>query len=162
MTRCIEKKGIDARISFTGHSLGGALAQYMAIMRGRSAETFGALGILEALEVLRDKYDAGYPYPVINHVALGDAFGMYGHHSGKRSTHVGCDGFHDARLLCTSIQASVDGMRSYHGHTMDRYFGRFVATGAAASPRGQTYQNGKTYQKFKRFNGAGVAKDDYI
>ena len=66
----LKQKGIKARISFTGHSLGGALAQYMAIAaKGCPAETFGAPGILDALGELRSKYDPGYPYPVVNHVA---------------------------------------------------------------------------------------------
>ena len=51
----LKKESIDARISFTGHSLGGALAQYMAIAaQGCPAETFGAPGILDALGKLKD------------------------------------------------------------------------------------------------------------
>ena len=74
---------IQAQISFTGHSLGGALAQYMAIAaKGCPAETFGAPGILDALGILRGKYNPGYSYPVVNHVAFGDMFGMYGRHLG--------------------------------------------------------------------------------
>ena len=80
----IEQEGIQAQISFTGHSLGGALAQYMAIFaKGCSAVTIGAPGVLDALGELRSKYDPSYPYPVVNHVARGDAIGHYGRHLGR-------------------------------------------------------------------------------
>jgi pimeloyl-ACP methyl ester carboxylesterase len=80
----IEQEGIQAQITFTGHSLGGALAQYMAIdARGCQAITFGAPGILDALGALRGKYARGYSYAVVNHVARGDAFGHYGRHVGQ-------------------------------------------------------------------------------
>ena len=85
----LEQTGIKARISFTGHSLGGALAQYMAIIvKGSSAETFGAPGILGALEDLADFYEPGYSYPVLNHVAYGDVIGLYGRHLGKVEHHI--------------------------------------------------------------------------
>lgn len=80
----IEREGIQAQITFTGHSLGGALAQYMAIHeKGCSAVTIGAPGVLDALGELRSKYDPSYPYPVVNHVARGDAVGHFGRHVGK-------------------------------------------------------------------------------
>ena len=78
--------GIQAQISFTGHSLGGALAQYLAIEAqelGCPAVSIGGPGVLGALGQLRSKYNPGYSYPVVNHVALGDEFGNFGRHLGK-------------------------------------------------------------------------------
>ena len=60
----MKSKRIKAQISFTGHSLGGALAQYMAIAaQGCPAETFGALGILHALGKLRGHVQSRLPLP---------------------------------------------------------------------------------------------------
>jgi hypothetical protein len=78
------QKGIHAKVSFTGHSLGGALAQYMAIeQKGCPAVSFSGPGVLHALGELRPKYDLGYSYPVVNHVAVGDEFANFGRHVGQ-------------------------------------------------------------------------------
>jgi len=85
----LKKNGIGSRISFTGHSLGGALAQYMAVRaQGCSAETFGAPGVLDSLGILRGEYDPLYPYPVVNHVSAGDMITMHSTHVGKVVRHV--------------------------------------------------------------------------
>jgi hypothetical protein len=84
-----EEKGLRAEISFTGHSLGGALAQYMAIrVKGCSAETFGAPGVLDSLGILRGEFDPLYPYPVVNHVSAGDMITMHSMHVGRVVRHV--------------------------------------------------------------------------
>jgi Lipase (class 3) len=116
--RQLEQKGIKTDISFTGHSLGGALAQYMAIAaRGCRAETFGAPGILKALGSLAGYYDALYPYPVINHVAgldeIGDAMGP---HLGKTVTH---------RIDFTDWLPLPLVDRLLHNHSMSRYLWYF-------------------------------------
>ncbi len=81
--------GIKAQISFTGHSLGGALAQYMAVaVKGCSAETFGSPGVLDSLGVLRGLFNPLYPYPVVNHVAAGDMITMHSMHVGTVVRHV--------------------------------------------------------------------------
>jgi hypothetical protein len=89
ISELLERKRIRTQIFFTGHSLGGALAQYMAIaVKGCPTETFGAPGILTALEDLNGTYDRLYPYPVVNHVAAGDIYGNYGVHVGTVVRHV--------------------------------------------------------------------------
>jgi hypothetical protein len=81
--------GIKSQISFTGHSLGGALAQYMAVaVKGCSAETFGSPGVLDSLGELRGLFDPLYPYPVVNHVAAGDMITMHSMHVGTVVRHV--------------------------------------------------------------------------
>ncbi len=115
---------IRTDISFTGHSLGGALAQYMAIAaRGCRAETFGAPGILKALGSLAGDYDALYPYPVINHVSrldeIGDAMGP---HLGRTVVHT--IDFTDWLPL-----PLVD--RLLHSHAMTRYLWYFQRTDGA-------------------------------
>jgi hypothetical protein len=78
------QKGIQVNISFTGHSLGGALAQYMAIAKtGCPAVSFSGPGVLNALGAIRPLYDPGYAYPVVNHVAVGDEFANFGRHVGR-------------------------------------------------------------------------------
>ncbi len=168
VVRYLEQTGIKARISFTGHSLGGALAQYMAIIeKGSSAETFGAPGILGALEGLRDFYEPGYPYPVVNHVARGDVIGHYGRHLGKVDYHTfdATDLMLPALHLYINIQVLLSLARgSYHAHAIERYLAGFRRhPGQACVPTGfQTYRNGKTYYQVKVFNAAGVARNEYV
>jgi len=122
--RQLEQKGIKTDISFTGHSLGGALAQYMAIAaRGCRAETFGAPGILKALGRLAGDYDALYPYPVINHVSrldeIGDAMGP----------HLGRTVVHTLDFTDWLPLPLVD--RLLHSHAMKRYLWYFQRTDGA-------------------------------
>ena len=67
-------------ISFTGHSLGGAMAQVQAAATGQSAITFGAPGVAfavdkKAADAVSDK--------VVNYVLPGDLIGSSGTHVGK-------------------------------------------------------------------------------
>jgi hypothetical protein len=155
-----------ARISFTGHSLGGAIAQYMAIAaQGCPAETFGALGILHALGELGPLYDADYPYPVVNHVAAGDPFGLSGTHLGETKYYAldAMDFIMPVAMPYLIRKLIIAGLMSYRGHTMDRYFHSFRQPGESLQPTGKvTYRNGKRYEIFKKFNWSGVAKDEYI
>jgi len=162
----MQSKRIQAHISFTGHSLGGALAQYMAIAaQGRPAETFGAPGILHALGKLQGDYNPGYPYPVVNHVALGDPIGMSGTHLGTTQYYAldAADFIMPVAMPYLIRRLVVAGVMSYRGHSMDRYFHSFQHPGGSLKPTGKvTYKNGKRYEVFKRFNWSGVAKDEYI
>jgi hypothetical protein len=162
----METRGIRAQISFTGHSLGGALAQYMAIAaQGRPAETFGALGILHALGKLAPLYNSGYPYPVVNHVAAGDPFGLSGTHLGETKYYAldAMDFIMPVAMPYLIRKLVIAGLMSYRGHSMGRYCREFQHPGGSLKPTGKvTYKNGKRYEVFKRFNWSGVAKDEYI
>lgn len=157
-------QGIQAQISFTGHSLGGALAQYMAIEaqeRGCPAISFGGPGILGALGDLRSKYNSGYSYPVVNHVARGDEFGNFGRHLGKVNyysfEHSGgaradslpevIDDYELVRILCLSLI----------NHPMKEYLKELKRL-ERSSFRGKvthTYKNGIAYEVVKEVNCTG-------
>jgi len=162
----MEARGIKAQISFTGHSLGGALAQYMAIaVQGLPAETFGALGILHALGKLGPLYNPGYPYPVVNHVAAGDPFGLSGTHLGETKYYAldAMDFIMPVAMPYLIRKLVIAGLMSYRGHSMGRYCREFQHPGGTLQPTGKvTYKNGKRHEIFKKFNWSGVAKDEYI
>ena len=164
--RILSRSRKKAQISFTGHSLGGALAQYMAIAaQGCPAETFGALGILNALGELGPLYNAGYPYPVVNHVAAGDPFGLSGTHLGETKYYAldAMDFIMPVAMPYLIRKLVIAGLMTYRGHTMNRYFHSFRQSGGTLQPTGKVmYKNGKRYEIFKRFNWSGVATDDYI
>ena len=168
VVRHLEQTGIKARIAFTGHSLGGALAQYMAIIvKGASAETFGAPGILGALENLANDYEPGHPYPVLNHVAYGDVIGHYGRHLGKVEHHIfdATDLMLPVLPLYIRAQLLLSFARgSYHAHTIERYLVGFRRHhGQVRVPTGfQTYRNCKTYYQVRIVNAAGVSRDEYV
>ena len=162
----LKKEDINARISFTGHSLGGALAQYMAIpAKGCHAETFGAPGILDALGVLKSKYDPRYFYPVVNHIARSDMFGMYGRHLGM--TRLYNFDLSD-RILPGTLPFYVTSppalaMMLRMSHAIDRYLNAFRRGAGTVIPTGHvSHRNGKTKHKVKVFNWAGVARDEYV
>lgn len=61
--------------SFTGHSLGGGISQYLTYMTGGSAVTFNGVGIGQVLGITDfDQYD------VTDYVIADDFIGNYGHH----------------------------------------------------------------------------------
>jgi len=152
----MDQERIRALISFTGHSLGGALAQYMAIAKkGCPAETFGAPGILNALGKLQDYYDASYPYPVVNHIARDDTIGHYGWHLGRKKYYF--FGATDSPLPMTLPS------RMYQGHSIERYLREYQHRAGSIKHSGKcTYKNCKKYEIFNQLNWSGVAKDEYI
>jgi len=162
----LEKNRNKAQICFTGHSLGGALAQYMAIAaQGCPAETFGALGILHALGNLRPRYNPGYPYPVVNHVAAGDPFGLSGTHLGETKYYAldAMDFIMPVAMPYLIRKLVIAGLMTYRGHSMGRYYREFQYPGGKLQPTGKvTYKNGKRYEIFKKFNWSGAATDEYI
>jgi putative lipase involved disintegration of autophagic bodies len=83
----MEASKIAARISFTGHSLGGGLAQLMALThRECTAETFGAPGALWFRGNLN--YDGFFPYRVVNHMTFSDGPSWLGPHLGERKVYI--------------------------------------------------------------------------
>lgn len=161
----LKSKRISATVSFTGHSLGGALAQYMVIAKKKCpAVTFGAPGILDALGSLAGEYEPSYPYPVVNYVATGDPVGMYGRHLGITEYYAldFSDFIISSALPFMFRRFLVGSILGFRGHSMERYLHAFNRPGSTLKPTGNvTYQNGKRYDIFKRFNGSGMAKDGY-
>jgi hypothetical protein len=163
--RYIQGKGIQAQISFTGHSLGGALAQYMAIEaqeQGCPAVSFGGPGVLHALGELRSKYNPGYSYPVVNHVALGDEFANFGRHVGKVNyysfEHSG-GAQADSRLpeAIDDYELARRFILSLYNHPMKEYFKELQQL-ERSSYRGKvrtTYQNGVAYREVYQRNWTG-------
>jgi hypothetical protein len=159
-------EGVDARISFTGHSLGGELAQYMAIaVKGCAAETFGTPGILDALESLKGDYDPRHFYQVVNHIARSDMFGMYGRHLGMTRLYNFdlADRIVPAILPFYATSPPALAMMIRMSHTIDRYIAEFRRIDGAIRPTGfVSHRDGKTKHKVKVFNWSGVARDEYI
>jgi hypothetical protein len=166
VTEYMTQESIAARISLTGHSLGGALAQYMAIRaKGCHAETFGAPGIMDALGELKGEYDPRYFYQVVNHIARSDMFGMYGRHLGM--TRLYSIDLTDLLMPATvpffvSSPAAL-AMMITRSHSIERYLYFFRRGAANVKTTGYvSHRDGKTKHKVKIFNWAGVARDEYI
>ena len=122
-------------------------------------------GILDALGKLEDLYEARYFYPVVNHIARSDMFGMYGRHLG--STRLYNFDLSDRIVpvilpfYATSLPALAMMIRM--SHTVDRYLNAFRRGSGTVKPTGHvSYRDGKTKKKVKVFNWSGGAKDDYI
>jgi hypothetical protein len=161
----IRGKGMKVQISFTGHSLGGALAQYMAITaRGCPAVNFGGPGVLDALGYLRGIYNPGYAYPVMNHVALGDEIANFGRHVGK----VTCYSFeHSGNARPGSLPQANDEseiiyrlMVTQRSHTMETYIKELKKLKLMSSLGKETitHINGVTCRVVKELNWTGQVR----
>ena len=138
-------------ISFTGHSLGGAIAQVEAARTGYAAETFNAPGMRQTV----DRMCAEQTCPgqsgaqIINHVREGDFVGARGEHVGRVNGHadagadyriVGADGKPTGETLYRStgravLDSVVTGIADGAG------LGQVVMDGLAAITQGQTFNN---------------------
>jgi hypothetical protein len=163
----IRGKGINALISFTGHSLGGALAQYMAIAaQGCPAVNFGGPGVLGALGYLRSYYNPAYAYPVENHVARGDEFANFGRHVGK----VNYYSFeHSGNAQPGSLPNDESEMVyrllvTLRNHPMNEYIKELKKLKLMSS-RGKktiTHRNGVTYEVVEDLNLAGRVRSKIL
>jgi hypothetical protein len=163
----IRGKGIKALISFTGHSLGGALAQYMAIAaQGCPAVNFGGPGVLGALGYLRSYYNPAYAYPVDNHVALGDEFANFGRHVGKVNyysfEHSG--NAQPGSLPNDESEIIYRLMVTRRNHPMETYIKELKKLKLMSS-RGKktiTHRNGVTYEVVEDLNLAGRVRSKIL
>jgi len=67
-------------VTFTGHSLGGGLAQFLSCETGGDATTFNAVGISNLLPMLKPEMFSGQ---IINYVNENDGVGNYGTRMGE-------------------------------------------------------------------------------
>ena len=91
----IGKSNFGKKVAFTGHSLGGGLAQYMTYLSsdlssgisGAKSITFNAVGIGSSLRVSKEE---AAKYNVTDHVNSLDWVGMYGIQLGRTIRHIDC------------------------------------------------------------------------
>jgi hypothetical protein len=124
--RYMRANNLSARISFTGHSLGGGLAQLMVLTHKEcTAETFGAPGAHWFKGDLH--YDGFFPYRVVNHMTFSDGPSWLGPHLGKRNVYIAdpSDAFPVIAPVGGSIRLAMVmvGLWAFHEHPMSNYFG---------------------------------------
>jgi hypothetical protein len=165
----MKKTGIHVQISFTGHSLGGALAQYMAIaVQGCPAVNFGGPGVLGALGILKGEYNPGYSYPVINHVALGDEFANFGRHLGKVTyyTFEHSGSAQPGSLPLANDEAEIVRrlLVTRQNHRIETYIKEFKKLKLMSSRGKQTitHRNGVTYEVVTELNLAGRVRSKIL
>lgn len=100
-------------ISATGHSLGGAAAQYFTRITGYPSETFGAPGIINSLKDQEDDLIGADRMPVINHVNKYDCIGI-----AELGGHIGAVRVYDMHPA-NVIPGWNDGL--FIEHSMDTY-----------------------------------------
>ncbi len=125
----VERRNPNTPISVTGHSLGGALAQFVAAVYDLNAETFAAPGVLDNCRRL-EGFDTSANYDkVINHILVTDPFGNYGRHVGQTNR---C-------LPGSDVFSSFTLFSAFHmffnmfdqSHSMDTYHKIFTTAAAA-------------------------------
>ena len=100
----------NSNVSFTGHSLGGGLAQYMTYVTsdmessdiGVKSVTFNGVGIGQNTWDIKI-WDNGYKYNSTNHINSGDLTGNYGMRLGRQVYHV--DALSGVRAQSVNLKA---------------------------------------------------------
>ena len=100
----------NSNVSFTGHSLGGGLAQYMTYVTsdmesgdtGVKSVTFNGVGIGQNTWDI-EIWDNGYKYNSTNHINSGDITGNYGMRLGRQVYHV--DALSGVRAQSVNVKA---------------------------------------------------------
>ena len=100
----------NSNVSFTGHSLGGGLAQYMTYVTsdmesgdiGVKSVTFNGVGIGQNTWDI-EIWDNGYKYNSTNHINSGDLTGNYGMRLGRQVYHA--DALSGVRAQSVNIKA---------------------------------------------------------
>ena len=100
----------NSNVSFTGHSLGGGLAQYMTYVTsdmesgdiGVKSVTFNGVGIGQNTWDI-EIWDNGYKYNSTNHINSGDLTGNYGMRLGRQVYHV--DALSGVRAQSVNVKA---------------------------------------------------------
>ncbi|RYC74060.1 Bifunctional hemolysin/adenylate cyclase [Candidatus Nanosynsacchari sp. TM7_ANC_38.39_G1_1] len=100
----------NSNVSFTGHSLGGGLAQYMTYVTsdmesgdiGVKSVTFNGVGIGQNTWDI-EIWDNGYKYNSTNHINSGDLTGNYGMRLGRQVYHV--DALSGVRAQSVNLKA---------------------------------------------------------
>ena len=90
-------EGID--ITITGHSLGGALAQYVASLKQEPAITFEAPGI--------DIPSGGTIENIINYVNMNDPVGSYREHIGETRYYIADGMYADSKINLNSLKLAA-------------------------------------------------------
>ena len=100
----------NSNVSFTGHSLGGGLAQYMTYVTsdmesgdiGAKSVTFNGVGIGQNTWDI-EIWNNGYKYNSTNHINSGDLTGNYGMRLGRQVYHV--DALSGVRAQSVNVKA---------------------------------------------------------
>ena len=90
-------EGID--ITITGHSLGGALAQYVASLKQEPAVTFNAPGV--------NVPTGGTSENIINYVNMNDPIGSYREHIGETRYYIADGMYADSKIDLNSLKLAA-------------------------------------------------------
>ena len=89
----------QTNISITGHSLGGALAQYVASLKHVPAVTFNAPGV--------DVPSGGTIENIINYVNMNDPVGSYREHIGETRYYIADGMYADSKINLNSLKLAA-------------------------------------------------------